>query len=404
MSGARLLGFGFLLALASNFGQTFFIGLFSQPLREALQLSNSGFGLIYSGATLLSALLLLWSGGWVDRMPLARVTALSFLGLALGSVLLSLSGWHVGLLFVGMLCLRQFGQGLLGHISAAVMSRSFSGARGRALSIAALGYPAGEALLPSLAILALASLGWQLSWLLIGLLLLLMLPLCLLLLPSQPYQTASASVADVVAVQPRHWQRVEVLRDGPFWLLMPLLSAPALVITGLFFHQSAIAAAKGWSLQQLAASFALHAALQTLASIVSGILIDRYSGRLLGRIYLLPMIAAALVLALAQSQLALWLYMGLLGVTAGAMFPVFVAILSEIYGVGHIGSIKAVVMALLTLSSALAPVLVLVGGLLDLGWTVEAIALAAVVYTVVAMALGNLSLVQIQQRLKHQSG
>ena len=78
----RLLGFGFFMCLRSNFGQTFFISLFGGEVRAAFGLTHGGFGTIYSMATLTSAAFLLWAGRFVDRMPLAAVSAVVLGGLA----------------------------------------------------------------------------------------------------------------------------------------------------------------------------------------------------------------------------------------------------------------------------------------------------------------------------------
>ena len=67
----RLLGFGFFMCLSSNFGQTFFISLFSADVRDAFGLSHGGFGTVYSTATIASAAVLIWAGRVVDRIPLA---------------------------------------------------------------------------------------------------------------------------------------------------------------------------------------------------------------------------------------------------------------------------------------------------------------------------------------------
>ena len=59
----RLLVFGLLTAMLSVFGQTYFIGLFNPYLREVSGLAQGELGLVYGGATLLSATLLTWLGG-----------------------------------------------------------------------------------------------------------------------------------------------------------------------------------------------------------------------------------------------------------------------------------------------------------------------------------------------------
>jgi len=55
---------------------------------------------------------------------------------------------HVLLLPVALLGIRFAGQGLMSHISQTVMGRYFEDDRGKALSLAALGYPVGEMIFP----------------------------------------------------------------------------------------------------------------------------------------------------------------------------------------------------------------------------------------------------------------
>jgi MFS family permease len=80
-SHRRLLAFGFLLAFASSFGQTFFIALFGAELRAELELSHGELGAVYSAATLASGLLLMWAGSALDRFDLRAVTAVVCVGL-----------------------------------------------------------------------------------------------------------------------------------------------------------------------------------------------------------------------------------------------------------------------------------------------------------------------------------
>ena len=62
----RFLLFGFLMMGLSNFGQTFFIALYSNEIRALFDLSNAGFGGLYSAMTLLSAAVMLYSGRFID--------------------------------------------------------------------------------------------------------------------------------------------------------------------------------------------------------------------------------------------------------------------------------------------------------------------------------------------------
>ena len=59
---SRFLLFGLFTAFFASYGQTFFISIFNFQIRETLNLSNADFGLIYSLATILSSVLLIWFG------------------------------------------------------------------------------------------------------------------------------------------------------------------------------------------------------------------------------------------------------------------------------------------------------------------------------------------------------
>ena len=75
----RFLGFGFLMAFASSFGQTYFIGVFGPGVQAEFGLSHTAWGTIYMLGTLGSAALLPWSGKQIDRLDLRHYTSIVFL-------------------------------------------------------------------------------------------------------------------------------------------------------------------------------------------------------------------------------------------------------------------------------------------------------------------------------------
>ena len=64
----------------------------------------------------------------------------------------------------------------------------------------------------------------------------------------------------------RHWTRAQVLRDYRFYVLLPVVMAPAFITTGIFFHQILLVESKGWSVDLWAASFVAFAALLRASS------------------------------------------------------------------------------------------------------------------------------------------
>ena len=184
------------------------------------------------------------------------------------------------------------------------VARAYTAGRGKAVSIAGLGMPLGEAVLPLLAVGLAAVIGWRGSWLAFG------LTLALVVLPTvrwslRTYQpdlkSGEANSGDHRSSGQRQWSQVEVLRDPTFYLLLTSLLAPPFIITGLFFHQPFVAEAKGWSLPLLASGFIGYAAASVVAALAGGYLVDRWSARRLVPFFLLPLAASLPRCALGSS-------------------------------------------------------------------------------------------------------
>lgn len=394
-ANARLLGFGMLLCLASSFGQTFFISLFSAEIRAEFGLSDGEFGAVYSMGTLASAFLLLWTGQLIDRIDLRFYIVAVFAGLALAAILMSFAQSVVLLVFIVFL-LRQCGQGLPGHTAMTAMGRYFDQGRGKALSIAALGYPVGEALLPLAVVAAVAVTGWRDSWTGIAVVLaVVIVPLALLLLGDQKarhgaymerLETAEREAAAGRSVAERSWTRAEVVRDPRLYLVLPGLLAPSFIFTGLFFHQILIIVdIQGWSKTALAASYPAYAVTTVGASLLAGIAIDRFGAARLLPWFLWPQMLAVVVLISGSDPLLLIPYMVLTGAGTGVTHTLVSAFWPEVYGKRHLGAIRALATALMVFSSAASPVAL--GVLFDLGFSLTAVGLMLIAYAVAGIAL-----------------
>ena len=124
-----LLTYGVSLTFLSSVGQTFLVPLFVPHFLEAFALSEGGLGMLYSGATLGSALLLSWVGRWLDREHLHRFT-LGVLGLLAAAAFPVAGAWHVAVLGVALPGVRLGGQGLSSHTALTAMARYFETGRG----------------------------------------------------------------------------------------------------------------------------------------------------------------------------------------------------------------------------------------------------------------------------------
>lgn len=390
-ANARLLGFGFALAAYSSFGQTFYISLFGAEIRDAFTLSHGGFGTVYSVATFTSAACLVWLGRWIDEIDLRVWTTLLCTGLAAACLLMWWSP-AIPVLILAIFGLRLFGQGLLSHASGASMARYFEIGRGRALSIAGLGHPAGEALLPLPAVALAAMIGWRTSWAVVAAIVLFAaLPAALWLLRGHAYRDqVRLENENNSGMDEASWTRGDVVRDPVFYCLLPASLAPSYIMTGFFFHQAHLAQSKSWSLALIAGSFTAWALASVIGALVAGSLVDRHGAARVMPFALIPMCVGLFALAATSTPLAAPIYLGLTGVSQGVHMTVQGAIWAEIYGVRHIGAIRALTAGLAVFATALAPATM--GWLIDVQVSMESIAIGSIAATAGCIGLALLGL------------
>ena len=359
----RWLAGGFLLTFFSSFGQTFFISLSAGSIRSEFGLSHGEFGTLYMLATLASALVLTQFGRIVDVMSVSRVTLLIVPLLACFAALMAFADTLI-VLVLTIFGLRLFGQGMMTHNAITAMGRWYVAQRGRAVSVATIGHQAGEAALPIVYVSIVAGVGWRNTWLLsAGVLIAIALPAIYMLMRVERQPRSSDGPAFDQAV--RQWTRPEVIRDPIFWLILLGMLAPGFIGTTIFFHQVYLVELRGWSIEAFAGSFALLAVMTVGFALLGGLLIDRLSAVQLLPTFLLPLSASCFVLALVEPSWGMFAFMALLGISYGFSSTLFGALWPEIYGTRHLGSIRAVVIALMVFSTAMGPGVT--GFLIDFG-------------------------------------
>ncbi len=379
----RFLLFGFLMMGLSNFGQTFFIALYSNEIRALFDLSNAGFGALYSAMTLLSAFVMVVSGRLIDDWSLQKFISFVLVGLAAGCLIMGFSQ-HIIALALALFMLRHFGQGLSSHSGMTTAGRSFEANRGQAVSLVQLGYASFEGFFPLMAVALIALVGWQESWFVFAATLLFVaLPVQIFLSRAEPKKTSrTKGEADASS------DRGDVLRDRRFYMVLPLYLAPPFFLTGMFFHQVQLAEARGWPLAALAAAFTLYALAKVVVSLLTGPTIDRYSALRILPLTALPLVIAFAILLLAGDvfgALTPFIYMGLIGINLGMAGPVSGGLWPELFGTAHLGAIRSLTSPIVIMSTAAAPVLF--GLAIDMGVSFEAIALSAIGFILAAALL-----------------
>ena len=404
----RFLLFGMAMAFCSSLGQTFFISLFSAEIRGELGLGHGAFGTYYAIGTTASAISLLWLGKLADTMRVEKLAMVVIFGLCASALMFSQVN-SVFALVVGLYLLRLFGQGMTTHTYTTAMARRYVAARGRALSLAQLGINIAESIGPASVVALLLVLDWRLLWLCLPMLPLVgLLPFLRVLTRRTRYQDggglegvmAAAAAegvddraeADIITIDGvDHWRRRAVMRDRRFWLgLVWLTMVPGFTVTGLLFHQIYLAELAGVSLASWAANYVVYAACAVIGTLLSGQLVDRFSGRRVAAHMMLPITLACAALWLIEGQAGVLVFFVFFGFASGMPNTAVAATMAEMYGTRYLGEVKAIFLPLGVFSSALSPMAM--GVLIDLGYGMGVLMLLNIALALLAQAGGALML------------
>ena len=376
----KVLIFGFIFTFFSSFGQSFFIGLFNPNIRGDLNITHGQFGTIYAAATICSSIVLIWFGKKIDEFRLFNYSLIVIIILSLSSFLFSLIN-SIYFLAVAIFLMRFSGQGLMSHTSSTAISRYFNRRRGRALSGIWFGLSSAEFILPVLIIFLLSLFSWRIIWQFISIIILMTLPF-VIFYTIKNITIDSREVSDLDERKKfkniKNWKRSEVLKDFKFYIIsLNMLSMPW-IATGVFIYQSFIADSKLWDIYVIPKSFMIYSVTSIITLISSGFLVDKFSSRKIIPFMNVPLLIGMLILYFFDFSYTAYFFFGLIGISNGLANVLGSSTWAEIYGVRHIGSIKALTTALMVFSTAFGTAIF--GILIDQGFTIEHIALITIIY------------------------
>ena len=382
----KVIIFGFIFTFFSSFGQSFFLGLFNSSIRDTLSITQGQFGSIYASATLLSSFLLIWVGKKIDDINIFKFAFFVTLLLSFSCFFFSKIS-SIAFLFVAIFLMRFSGQGMMSHTATTTISRYFTKSRGKALSTCWFGLSTAEFFLPVLIVYLLTITSWQNLWISISILVLIFLPITSFILVKKLNfdSREDAKNKEFKEKDIKQWKRVEVLKDYRFYVICLNMLAMPWIATGVFVYQSFIIESKEWGAFVIAQSFMVYSILSVLTLLISGFLIDKFTSRKLLIFMNIPLLLSSLVLILFDTPLSAFIFLGLIGISNGLANVLGSSTWAEIYGVRHIGSIKALTTALMVFSTAFGTALF--GILIDKGFSIEQIALVSSIYIFTSIIL-----------------
>jgi len=352
------LSFGAILMAMSSFGQTYFVSLYGQDLRQAFGLSDGGLGGLYAAGTVMSAVTLTWAGRLIDYTTTRRFTLAVTLLLVTACLLVS-GAQAAWMLCAGFYLLRLGGQGLMVHTALTATARQFPLDAGKALGAIALGLSLAQALFPLAAVQINALTGWRIAWLINAAVLVAGVALAVSCLPraaEKPLRTFRKRGAEKV-------REVSVWKNRNLLFALPAVLASPFITTGFFFHQARLAEEKGWALSWVAGWFIAYAITQAVSLLSFGPLIDRLTPRRLLPWFLLPQGAGMLALWLSNSVWVTPFYLIMTGISSAIASSLATALWVQLFGPAQLAKVRSAVEAGTVLASGASPVIM--GVLID---------------------------------------
>ena len=381
----KVILFGFIFTFFSSFGQSYFLGLFNSSIREALSISHGQFGSIYASATLLSSFVLIWVGKKIDDINIFKFAFFVIILLSLSCFFFSKIS-SITILFMAIFLMRFSGQGMMSHTATTTISRYFTKSRGKALSTSWFGLSTAEFILPVLIIYLLTVYDWRNIWIYISILIILLLPIIsFILLKNLNFESREQDNRNSKKIIIKNWKRIEVLKDYRFYIVCITMLAAPWIATGTFVYQSFITSSKEWGPYVIAQSFMVYSITTVVTLFISGFLIDKFSSRKLLIYMNVPLFFATAVLFFFDNEVSSFIFFGFLGVTNGLANVLGSSTWAEIYGVKHIGSIKALTTALMVFATAFGTALF--GILIDFNFSIEQIAVVSGAYILTSIIL-----------------
>ena len=390
----KVILFGFIFTFFSSFGQSFFLGIFNPSIRGELSISHGQFGTIYASATLLSSFLIIWLGKKIDDINVFKFAFIVIISLAFSCFFFS-KITSISILFISIFLMRFSGQGMMSHTASTTISRYFTRSRGKALSTIWFGLSTAEFILPIIMIYLLSIFHWRSIWVAISLLVIIFLPISsyLLIKNLNLRSRETLNEKDLKDNIIKNWKRIEVIKDYRFYIICANMLAMPWIATGTFVYQSYILDSKNWGLYTIAKSFMSYSILSVITLFIAGILIDKFTSRRLIIFMNIPLLLSTFVIIYFDQQITAFLFLGLIGVSNGLANVLGSSTWAEIYGVKHIGSIKALTTALMVFSTAFGTAFF--GILIDKGFSIEQIAIISAVYIAAAL----LALILVRKKL-----
>jgi MFS family permease len=347
------------------------LGVFLKPITDDLGWSRAAFTAPLSIGGLLGGVLALLLGPLVDRYGSRWALSIAFALLGMSFILMSLMGelWqYTGIQIIA----RSMNTGVLAVAMSVIIPNWFLAKRGKAISLGAIGFPIGAAVMPLYAQGLTSLWGWRAATVGAGILIWVvsLLPSALLLRRRPEDIGLLPDGAEPVEETGPNARPTADLRSGPeeptirlgtalrmptFYYIQAAGSLWWFGRTGVGLHAIPFFTDQGLSAQVAVAALVVHSLFAVPGTFAAGYLRDRYSVRwIMSADYALNALAFVLVL-FADTTLLVMVWAVFYGFVQGAANPLQRLIFADYFGRRHLGSIEGVSRAVQNIAQAAGP-------------------------------------------------
>jgi MFS family permease len=346
-------------------------GLFLIPITQEFSWSRTQVAGAFTAMSLSAMLFYPIAGRLVDRFGTRRVLLIGLLfqaAFTLALSQLSPNPWTYYALFAFA---GAAGAVTSNMVISKMLSQSFDRGRGFWMGfVSGVGNGAGAVSMPIIAASLLTEHGWRGTFIIVGLLVLLLgVPVAWLTMKPAQNASAPAKADAVTAPAPGDVTLGEAMRRPLFWIIFSAVPVGGGALTAVFSNVAPILAQRGISLEQTTTIIATFAAICVLWEPLVGFFLDRTDRpRCVAPFYFFA-VAGLLILAKGESFQILLLGGALTGIGLGSEFSVLPYLLSRYFGLSAMGAISGVAFAGVLGASAVTPILL--NGIFDLYGTYE---------------------------------
>ena len=363
---------------ASIPGQTVGVSVFTDPVKDALGLSRNQFSNAYMIGTFMSSFFVARAGVLFDKYGARYVAFFAAIILAFSLLLASFSvsisefikdllnntSWIIPFSVITLLffMIRFSGQGVLTMASRNMIMIWFDKNRGKVNAISSIAVSLGFSSSPIFINKLINDNGWQVSWQLIAIALLIFSFFILQFYRNNPEDfnmnpDGAVKVAGKKEIQKNEHQFTlkEAKKTRAFWMFGLLLAFNSFFITGFTFHVISIFASQDYTKSEAISIFLPISIIAISVGTIFNILSDYVRQKLLLYLMLLSGLLASIGLLLLATKTGIYLLIVGLGFLGGLFSVINAVTWPRYFGRKYLGAITGKVMSFLVIASAIAP-------------------------------------------------